>query len=73
MERTTSAMLVALGAVTSIVLGCAPEIGPGAEGSGDANEATAERAAPSSPVRRTPAPPGAGGPVAEPGGAPALT
>lgn len=73
MERTTSAMLVALGAVTSMVLGCAPEIGPGAEGSGDADEATAERAAPASPVRRVPAPPVAGRTAAEPGGAPEMT
>lgn len=73
MERTTSAMLVALGAMTPMVMGCAPEIGPGAEGSADANEAAAESAAPASPVRRTPAPPVAGRAVAEPGGAPEMT
>lgn len=70
MERTTSAMLVALGAMTPTVMGCAPEIGPGAEGSADANAASA---APASPVRRAPAPPVAGTAVAEPGGAPEMT
>lgn len=73
MERTTSAILVALGAMTATVMGCAPEIGPGAEGSADATDAAAESAAPASPVRRTPAPPVAGGAVAEPGGAPEMT
>lgn len=73
MERTTSAMLVALGAMTALVAGCAPEIGPGAEGGSDANDAAAESAAPASPVRRTPASPAAGGAVAEPGGAPEMT
>lgn len=73
MERTTSAMLVALGAMTPMAMGCAPEIGPGAEGSADANQASAESAAPASPVRRMPAPPVAGGAMAEPGGAPEMT
>ena len=73
MERTTSATLVALGAMTTMVMGCAPEIGPGAGGSADADDAAAESAAPASPVRRTPAPPVAGGPAAEPGGAPEMT
>ncbi|WP_420440072.1 hypothetical protein [Candidatus Palauibacter sp.] len=73
MERTTSATLVALGAMTSMVMGCAPEIGPGAEGSADAPDAATESAAPTSPVRRTPPPPVAGRPEAEPGGAPEMT
>lgn len=73
MERTTSAMLVAIGAMTTMVVGCAPEIGPGAEGSADANAAAAESAAPASPVRRAPTPPVAGRAVAEPGGAPEMT
>ena len=73
MERTTSAMLVALGAMTTMVVGCAPEIGPGAEGSVDASDAAADRAAPASPVRRAPTPSVAGGAVAEPGGAPEMT
>ena len=76
MERTTSATLVALGALgamTTMIMGCAPEIGPGAEGSAGADDAAAESAAPASPVRRTPAPPVAGGPAAEPGGAPEMT
>lgn len=73
MERTTSAILVALGAMTTMVVGCAPEIGPGAEGSADASDAAAESAAPASPVRRAPTPPVAGRAVAEPGGAPEMT
>lgn len=73
MERTTSAILVALGAMTTMAVGCAPEIGPGAEGSADANDVTAEGAAPASPVRRAPTPPVAGRAVAEPGGAPEMT
>lgn len=73
MERTTSAILAALGAMTATVLGCAPEIGPGAEGSADANVAPAEGAAPASPVRRTPPRPVAGRALAEPGGAPEMT
>lgn len=70
MERTKSAMLVALGTVTTMVTGCAPEIGPGAEGSAEASDAAAESA---SPVRRAPTPPVAGRAVAEPGGAPGMT
>ena len=73
MERTTSAMLAALGTMTAMVAGCAPEIGPGAEGSADANEAPAVSAPPASPVRRMPAMPASGGAVAEPGGAPEMT
>ncbi|MDE2663531.1 MAG: hypothetical protein OXI39_11085 [Gemmatimonadota bacterium] len=73
MERTTSAVLAALGAMTAMVAGCAPEIGPGAEGSADANDASAVSAPPASPVRRPPAAPVAGGAVAEPGGAPEMT
>ena len=76
MERTASATLVALGALgamTSMVIGCAPEIGPGAERSADAPDAATESAAPASPVRRTPPPPVAGRPAAEPGGAPEMT
>ena len=73
MERTTSATLVALGAMTTMVMGCAPEIGPGAGGSAGADDAAAESAASASPVRRAPAPPVAGGPAAEPGGAPEMT
>ena len=72
MERTTSAILAAVGAMTVTVMGCAPEIGPGAEGSADANDASAVSAPPVSPVRRMPAPPVAGGAVAEPGGAPEM-
>ena len=41
MERTTSATLVALGAMTTMVVGCAPEIGPGAEGGAAASDAAA--------------------------------
>ncbi|MYH11010.1 MAG: hypothetical protein F4012_04325 [Gemmatimonadales bacterium] len=70
MERTTSATLVALGAMTTMVVGCAPEIGPGAEGGAEASDAAA---APASPVRRAPTPPVAGRAVAEPGGAPEMT
>lgn len=73
MKRTTSAMLVALGAVAAMVAGCAPEIGPGAEGRAAADDAAAGSAAPASPVRRAPTPPVAGGAVAEPGGAPEMT
>ncbi len=73
MERTTSAILVALGAMTMMVVGCAPEIGPGAEGGAEASDAAAESAAAASPVRRAPTPPVAGGAVAEPGGAPEMT
>ncbi len=72
MERTTSAKLATLAAITAMVTGCAPEIGPGAEGSADANDSTndasAESAPPASPVRRMPA-----APVSEPGGAPEMT
>ncbi len=64
----TPAILSALGAMAAMVAGCAPEIGPGAEGSAAANGAPAESAPPASPVRRMPAPP-----VAEPGGAPEVT
>ena len=70
MERTTSAMLVALGGLAAMVAGCAPEIGPGAEGRAAADEAAAGSA---SPVRRAPTPPVAGRAVAEPGGAPEMT
>ncbi|MCY3600325.1 MAG: hypothetical protein OXN85_10205 [Gemmatimonadetes bacterium] len=73
MERTTSAILVALGGMTAMVTGCAPEIGPGAEGGADANDASAEHAPPASPVRRAPAAPVAAGAVSEPGGAPEMT
>ena len=73
MERTTSAKLAALAAMTAMVTGCAPEIGPGAEGSAEASDAPAESEPSVSPVRRMPAAPGAGGAVAEPGGAPAMT
>ncbi|MXW65696.1 MAG: hypothetical protein F4Z72_01625 [Gemmatimonadales bacterium] len=68
MERTTSATVVALGAMTAMVMGCAPEIGPGAEERAEANDASAASAPPASPVRRMPAPA-----VAEPGGAPEMT
>ncbi|MXW56576.1 MAG: hypothetical protein F4Z33_00205 [Gemmatimonadales bacterium] len=73
MERTTSAFLAALAAMTAMVMGCAPEIGPGAEGSAAASEPAAVSAPPASPVRRMPAPPVAGGAMAEPGGAPGMT
>lgn len=73
MERTMSAILVAVGAMTTMVVGCAPEIGPGAEGGAEESDAAAESAAAASPVRRAPTPPVAGGAVAEPGGAPEMT
>jgi len=73
MERTTSAMLAALGAMTAMVMGCAPEIGPRAEGGADADDASQVIAPPASPVRRMPASPVAGGARAEPGGAPGMT
>ncbi|MCZ0934016.1 MAG: hypothetical protein OXJ54_02425 [Gemmatimonadetes bacterium] len=77
MERTTSAILAAVGAMTAMVMGCAPEIGPGAEGSAEASaeasDATAVSAQPASPVRRMPAAPAAAGAMAEPGGAPEMT
>lgn len=73
MGRRTSVIIVALGGLATSITACAPEIGPGAEGSADVEDGAAESAAPSSPVRRAPTPPAAGGAMAEPGGAPEMT
>ncbi len=70
---TGPAVLCALGVVATIGMGCAPEVGPGAEGGADAGEPASEGAAPASPVRRMPAPPVTGSPVAEPGGSTEIT
>lgn len=65
---TARAGLTALGALGAVIIGCAPEIRPGAEASADGDDGAAERAAPSSPVRRAPVPAVAGRAAAEPGG-----